>query len=72
MPRSEPSPHPVPAQPLSGPVQVRARRDADGRLKIVSPPRSLTATVEAAERPPQPDDPRPALLRNVPPFGGAV
>jgi hypothetical protein len=31
--------------------------------------RSLRAH-EAAERPPQPDDPRPA--RNVPPFGGAA
>jgi hypothetical protein len=72
MPRREPSRQPVPSGPLSGPVQVRVRRDADGRVQIVSPPRSLIATVEAAERPPQPDDPRPALLRNVPPYGGAV
>jgi hypothetical protein len=72
MARHVPSTQPLPAEPLSGPIQVHARRDADGRLQIVTPLRRLTATVEAAERPPQPDDPRPAMFRNVPPFGGAV
>lgn len=71
MPRHEPSRQPVPAQPLSGPVHLRARRDEDGHVRIVTPERTLTETTEAAERPPQPDDPRPAPFRNIPPFGGA-
>ena len=52
-------------------MQIKARRDADGRLQIVAPEHPLSETVEAAERPPQPDDPRPAVFRNVPPFGAA-
>jgi hypothetical protein len=71
MARHERSRQPV-ATPLSGPLRIQARRDANGRLQIVVPKRPLTPTVEAAERPPQPDDPRPAAFRNVPPFGGAV
>jgi hypothetical protein len=58
--------------PLSGPVHIRARRDANGRLQIVAPERPTSETVEAAERPPQPDDPRSAVFRNVPPLGGAA
>ena len=72
MARHERSRQPVPAQPLNGPVHVRVRRDADGRMQIVTPDRELTATVEAAERPAQADDPRPAPFRNMPPFGGGV
>jgi hypothetical protein len=45
---------------------------AGGRIRIVGPKRPLSETVEAAELPPQPDDPRPAVFRNVPPFGGAA
>ena len=71
MARHERSRQPV-AAPLSGPVHIRARRDANGRLQIVAPERPVSETVEAAERPPQPDDPRSALFRNVPPFGGAA
>ncbi|HTE64591.1 MAG TPA: hypothetical protein VK631_29815 [Solirubrobacteraceae bacterium] len=70
MARHERSRQPV-AAPLTGPVKIRARRDANGHLQIVAPDRSLSETVEAAERPPQPDDPRPAVFRNVPPFGAA-
>jgi hypothetical protein len=72
MPRHEPSRQPVPAEPLHGPVHVRVRRDAEGRMQIVTPERKLIPTVEAAERPPQADDPRPAMLRNIPPYGGAA
>jgi len=72
MARHERSRQPVPAQPLGGAVRVQVRLDADGRPQIVAPKQTLTPTVEAAERPPQPDDPRPAAFRNVPPFGGAV
>ena len=52
-------------------MQIKARRDANGRLQIVAPERPLAETVEAAERPPQLDVPRPAVFRNVPPFGAA-
>ena len=31
----------------------------------------LTATVEAKPRPPEADDPRPAIFRNIPPYGPA-
>ena len=72
MARHERSPKPVPALPLSGPLHLQARRDADGNVRIVTPPRQLKETVEAAERPPHPDDPRPAAFRNIPPFGGAA
>jgi hypothetical protein len=44
----------------------------NGRFVPVEEPRVLTETIEAAERPPTPDDPRPNAHRNVPPFGGAV
>jgi hypothetical protein len=71
MARHERSRQPI-AAPLSGPIRIQARRDANGRLQIVAPERTLTPTVEAAERPPQPDDPRPTAFRNVPPFGGAA
>jgi hypothetical protein len=71
MARHERSRQPIPAPP-SGPLRIQARRDANGRVQIVTPKRSLTPTVEAAERPPQPDDPRPAAFRNIPPFGGAA
>jgi hypothetical protein len=71
MARHERSRQPI-AAPLTGPVRIQARRDANGRLQIVAPKPPLSETVEAAERPPQPDDPRSALFRNVPPFGGAA
>ena len=47
------------------------RLDAKGRCVAVRRPRETTETTEAAERPPTPDDPRPAAFRNIPPFGGA-
>jgi hypothetical protein len=70
MARHERSRQPL-AAPLSGPVQIKARRDANGRLQIVTRERPMSETVEAVERPPQPDDPRPTVFRNVPPFGAA-
>jgi hypothetical protein len=71
MPRSEPSRHPVSAAapPAGGPVKVHLRRDEQGRLVIVAPDAPTTASVEAAERPPVPGDPRSGPLRDVPPFG---
>jgi hypothetical protein len=48
------------------------RLDAKGRFVPVQEERDTTETTEAAERPPTPDDPRPAAHRNIPPFGGAL
>jgi len=48
------------------------RLDAKGRWVAVEPPRAMTETVEAAERPATPDDPRPPAFRQIPPFGGAL
>lgn len=51
------------------------REEADGSWSVVKvniPPgkdQELTAETEAAERPPTPDDPRPGMLRNIPPYG---
>ena len=40
-------------------------------VKVPLPKRGLTKpVVESAERPPQPDDVRTPLQRNVPPYGG--
>jgi hypothetical protein len=47
------------------------RLDAKGRWVPVEEPRETVETTEASERPPTPDDPRPAQFRNVPPFGAA-
>ena len=52
--------------------KVKMRLDKNGRFVPVLPERDTTETTEAAERPPTPDDPRPAAYRNIPPFGGAV
>jgi hypothetical protein len=52
--------------------KVRMRLDAKGRYVPADPPGETVPTTEAAERPPTPDDPRPAAFRNIPPFGGAV
>jgi hypothetical protein len=52
-----------------------SREEADGSWSVVKiniPPATepeLTAETEAAERPPTPDDPRPGMLRNIPPYG---
>ena len=48
------------------------RLDKNGRFVPVLPDRDTTETTESAERPPTPDDPRPAAYRNIPPFGGAI
>ena len=53
------------------PNKVKMRLDAKGKWVPVEAPRDLTETTEAAERPPTPDDPRPAAFRQIPPFGGA-
>jgi hypothetical protein len=51
--------------------KVKMRLDEKGRFVPVHD-EETTETTEAAERPPTPDDPRPAAYRNIPPFGGAL
>ena len=58
-------------QPGAAPPRLRFRRGADGKLESAEPPQVQEETVEAAERPPTPDDPRTAHIRNVPPGAGA-
>ena len=58
-------------QPGGEPPKLKITRGADGKLKIGGEREAPKETVEAAERPPTPDDPRPGPFRNVPPFGGA-
>lgn len=54
-----------------------ARGNAEGEWEVVKvriPGRRidpLKATTESKPKPPQPDDPRTAPFRNVPPFGAA-
>jgi hypothetical protein len=57
-------------EPFKG--KVKMRLDEKGRFVPVLPENETTETTEAAERPPTPDDPRPAAFRNVPPFGPAL
>lgn len=68
MPRHEPSNKPDPGEVLKGPVRIR--RDANGKLQVVTPEKDLHTTTEAKPRPPQPDDPRTSVDRNVGPGGG--
>jgi hypothetical protein len=35
------------------------RKGADGKPEIIRPEKKTTSTTEPAERPPQPEDPRP-------------
>jgi hypothetical protein len=70
MPHHDPSGRADPGELLAGKVVMRRR--PDGKLEIVTPPRKLTETTEAAERPPTPDDPRSSAQRNIPPYGGGV
>ena len=39
------------------------------RIPGLPPREPLKATTEAKPKPPQPDDPRDSLFRNVPPYG---
>jgi hypothetical protein len=52
-------------------MKLKVQLDAKGEWRAVEPPRETVETIEAAERPPTPDDPRPAAFRQIPPFGGA-
>ena len=61
-----------------GPEQRLELRTKDGRKATVRLPDELQAMLgptrsetRARPRPEEPQDPRPSLLRNVPPYGGA-
>jgi hypothetical protein len=69
MPRHQPA-RTGTGEPLKGKVTMRL--DEKGRFVPVLPEPETKETTEAAERPPTPDDPRPAAYRNIPPFGGAL
>jgi hypothetical protein len=69
MPRHEPAGRQSAGEPP--PKKLKVQLDAAGKWRAVEPERELVETIEAAERPPTPDDPRPAAFRQIPPFGGA-
>jgi hypothetical protein len=48
------------------------RLDAQGRWVSAEPKPETVETIEAAERPPTPDDPRGSAFRQIPPIGGVV
>jgi hypothetical protein len=52
-------------------MKLKVQLDPSDKWRAVEPERETTETIEAAERPPTPDDPRPAAFRQIPPFGGA-
>ncbi len=52
-------------------MKLKVQLDPSGKWRAVEPQRELVETIEAAERPPTPDDPRPSAFRQIPPFGGA-
>ena len=69
MPRQEPARSQTAGEPPK--LKLKVQLDPEGKWRPVEPERELTETIEAAERPPTPDDPRPAAFRQIPPFGGA-
>jgi hypothetical protein len=71
MPRHEPLGRPTPGEVLEGET-VKLRRDANGKLVGVAPPRKTTETTEAKPDPRDAPDPRPANVRNIPPYGAGI
>ena len=56
-----------PPTPDGRPV-VRMQLDPTGRWKPVEDPAETKPVTESRPKPPEPDDPRSALSRNVPPY----
>ena len=56
-------------QPGGEPPKLKVRRGADGKLKVGEDPDPTVETVESAERPPTPDDPRTGISPFLPPLG---
>ena len=59
-----------PATPDGRPQKVTMRLGPDGVWHAVREPRELVAEQERRPAPPQAEDPRTALERNVPPYAG--
>jgi hypothetical protein len=63
------------AQPSADTAWIARRRQGDDwqvvRLRApgLAASQATGAHVEAKPRPPEPDDPRPAVFRNIPPYG---
>ena len=53
-------------QPGGAPPRLKFKKTADGKFEADEPRSPTNETVEAAEKPPMPDDPRSAIDRNVP------
>jgi hypothetical protein len=68
MPRHEPSGRQSAGEPP--PLKLKVQLDPAGKWRAVEPERKLVETIEAAERPPTPDDPRASPFRQIPPMGG--
>jgi hypothetical protein len=68
MPRYERAPREAAGEPPK--LTLKVQLDASGKYRAVEEPKVTTATIEAAERPPTPDDPRAAPFRQIPPMGG--
>jgi hypothetical protein len=69
MARHERAPREAAGEPPK--LTLKVQLDASGKYRAVEEPKETVETTEAAERPPTPDDPRPAAFRQIPPFGGA-
>lgn len=65
-------PHNRPAGDPAPEGKVTMRRDAMGNLVAVLPEKPKIATTEAKPRPQQAEDPRPAGVRNIPPYGAGI
>jgi hypothetical protein len=70
MPKREPAARPSAGAPPGNVVKMRL--DAQGRWVSAEPRPETVETIEAAERPPTPDDPRGSAFRQIPPIGGVV
>jgi len=70
MPKREPAARPSAGAPPGDVVKMRL--DAKGRWVPAEPKPETVETIEVAERPPTPDDPRGSAFRNIPPIGGVT
>ena len=71
MPRHEPLGRALPGDILDG-MKVKMRRDANGKLVPVTPPKRTIATTEAKPDPRDQPDPRPVGMQNIPPYGAGL
>lgn len=72
MPREEPLGRPAPGEVLVSAGKIRMRRDANGKLVPIVPPKATTETTEAKPDPRDAPDPRSSTMRNIPPYGAGI